>query len=419
MKINRISNNIKNHTITSVKKNNNTINSDRPEFSYSKIPANPEYYQATRNINFLSNGGFLAIPSGTKKEVRKITIHIPTQDDDKITLELDEKEAALFLNKDGQIDNKITSAFVEIYTEYYGRTKEKYKKERDFLLKILNDNSPNKLIAINPFQEMKQAFEETFEGDSESYIENFLPSIRDKDERKTLAAQYLRMIEENFAKSSHTCAVEAMHIIALSKTEDGLDLSNYATKNEIAVIIADFSKRVGYNCFDCIVENSKDSQGTFDIDTCLKISKIVLHLFPECDPRELIEKVGNTIKEIKEKDPKNYEHAIEVLTKIIENDGIDFSKDPNDIECFMECFNPINGNYDFESEKILLELFDIVGDWFESLTQNNSGRSEDNFKKTVTKAIKSYFAFARDQQTGEIKKDFISPSEFLENYTIL
>ncbi|MBQ4646849.1 MAG: hypothetical protein IJB79_05835 [Candidatus Gastranaerophilales bacterium] len=423
MKINKLDRN----TIKVNQYSRNKLNKKENSFltienNYAKAPSNPKYYQIANNISFCSNVHFLAIPIGHKNKIEGIILQIPTQDNDRITLEFEENEAQLFLNQFGQIDNNIVKAYVEIYTKYYSIQKAKYEKEKEFLLKVLNDNSPNKFISLNPFEERKHAFEESFKADNDDYIENYLLNIKDKNERKSLAAQCLTNCEENFAKSSHTCAAEAMFIIALSKTPQGLDLSNYEIKNEIAVIIANFSKRVDLNCFDLIIENSQDKNGNFDIDFCLKLSRIILHLFNDIDPREQIENVASTLRYIQEKDSKNYIQATFALTSFIQDGAMDFSADSEDIQTFYNCFNPISEKFEIEAQKILQNFYEILGSWYEENMPSEEEIGWDNYQKlykTITnKIINDYFKEARDSQSGKIKENFATPGEYLSNYTL-
>lgn len=423
MKIESLKNNIitiyKNYNFKNSK--NNTINASDNSIC-EKSPNNPKYYQAANNINFTSNANFIALTRGKKGTPKGVIVQIPFEDGDRITLEFEQEEAKVFLDKEGAIDNKTLKAFVEIYSEFYEKTKEKSQKERIFLLSVLNDNTSNKLRAINPFNETKQALESSMGADADNYLETFLMNIRDKEERKNLASQCLKNCEDNFAKSSHTCAMEALYIISLSKNEDGLDLSNFETKTQIAVIIANFNKRVNENCFNTIIQNSKDKNGEFDISFCLKMTKIILHLFNLDEPKKMIEKLAKTLRKIEEKDPKNSSETIVTLTKFIEDGALDFSDKSDDISCFMNCFNPITEKYDKKAKELLEEFFEMLGYWYEENKPQDEmdlEYFEENYKNISLKAIEEYFNSVRNPKTGEIKENHITPADFLENYSIL
>ena len=417
MKIQNISNKkIINYVQFTQKHNKNLKLKYQNEALQAKAPSNPKYYHATNNINFTSNTYYLAIPTKPKTSSTKgLVLQIPLEEDEKVTLEFEEDEAKYFFKKDGTLNSEAIESFVEIYGKFYRIRKEKYKKESSFLRGVLDDKTPNKIISLNPHEDTKNAFIKSCASDPDDYIETLLSNIIDREERKNLAEILLDKCKETFITSSHTIAMEALYIIALSLNEDDIDLSNLEKKNEIAVNIAAFSKDTETKCFKQIINSSKNHNGEFDIDFCLYLTRILVSQFSEKDAEEQIKEASLVLKNIIEKDPEHSIEAIEALIEFFIKDAL--SLDEEETDCFMNCFNPINGEYEKDAQQILKDFFSILPNWY----ANNFSfdKNYTSYRNVALTAIKDYFTQERNPVDGKLKENFKSPSDFLENYRIL
>lgn len=414
MKIQNInSKNLTNYkSVINIKKktteNNRVANNTREE----KI-INPKYYQVANNINFTSKIYYLATLTQKKAGSSEcLTLRIPLKDSDSITLEFSEKETALFFKKNEKLDKETLDFFVDYYMKHHKEKQAKYERDKAYLISVLNGEIPNNTIAFNPIQNKIEAFKKAADAEPDEYLQTLINNIADDNERCELASKLLEKCEEKYAKSTYTCAKEIIYLIALSKKGDKLDLSDIDIKTEIAIYVTELEEITSQNCYDLIIEASKDSKGDFDLILCLYLSKILINLFDETDIEAQIKNISSILKEISQKDQKHKNEAMNEFTTLIEK-GVLNPNNKREANCFMICFNPKNNNFELEAAELLDELLELLDKWCAQIYNFT------DIKAISSKVINDYFNEIRNPQTGNLSTNHISPSEFLENYQIL
>ncbi len=411
MKITNITTNkIQNNTISNTNFQKNYQNNTQDKINYTKAPNNPKYYQISNNISFCSSSYFIAKPTKTG-----ITIQIPMDSKDKITLNFSLDEAKIFLNDNGTIDNKIVERYIEIFKEFYAARKEIYEQQKEMLERTIKESNRNKIISLNTKEDLDNAHK-IASNDEERYMECYLSNINDDCERKKAAETFLSSLEEKMAKSTHTIAKEALYLITISKLSDDKDDKANEKKAQIASAIAGYEEINFGKYFDDLIQNSTDENGNFDLDLCYKISKLLLLSYYSPEAEYEIENLSSIVNFLKEKDPKNYEESYNAILYLSEQGIINLSYGNDNLSTFLNCYNPKTNSFDNKAPRILLEFFDKGSQW---IYKNIDDLNEDNidyYAQELQVMANEYFSLIRNQKTGEIIKDYLSVDEFFEAY---
>ena len=261
------------------------------------LPHYPKGYQTVNNIYFSGNAKFLAYPvKNENNKISSIKIYIPSQNKDSCRFELDEADSVKILTtKTGTIDNLAIGLIAELFSDYYKIAKSKFEKEKAFLKSILEDN--NETYLINARQNTYEAFEKTLNNDSENYLEFLFSNIQDTRYKQELALVYLELIEEKIAQSAMTCVQEALMVLKLSKKENKFDMSNLDIKRDIAIHSINYSKSTSCNCTELIIDNSKDKNGTIDLNFALKLAQTLNNSTEKRSPEEEIPNLAQKLKQ--------------------------------------------------------------------------------------------------------------------------
>ena len=378
-------------------------------------PNNPKYYQVFNNISFGSNAHFYAITKRTSKGT-SVVIQIPTENEDRIKLEFSPQEAGIFLNENDIIDNKMVETFVEIYTKFYTVQKEKHEEESKLLKRIIQESSKNKVIVID--REIDNESLRTFKGVSENnFIEAYLSNIQDDLRRKEIAESFLEKNEKRYAKSIHSAGKTALYLMHLSKTNNGIDLSDFDKKAEIVTSIVGFGESCEGDYFKELIENSKDENGNFDIDLCHKISELLPTVYYSPTPKEDIENIAQRIECLKDKDPKNFEKSYEALLNMAEIGIIKLSLYSDNFNQFLNLFNPKTGVFEEQTIPLLIDFTDSCLDWYSDNVQEVDEENATECAEYIQTMANEYFSLIRDYQTGEIIENPLSIGDFFNAYT--
>lgn len=314
MKINKIQENIitfskyKNEHLQTKKENANI------EEQSLNLPNNPKYYQALNYINF--KGNFIALPHKKDGQIKALKVRIPLNQDDKVTLEFSKQDSIeVFLNKDGSLDTKALDFFAKHYSSFYEAKKEMYIKEKQSLLKILNDKSSN-LRVLDPIRDIQTALlKNEKEENNITYGANLLDDLMDSETKKDFAAMRLNRIEEEFKTYSITLAKELTTVLKLSKQQDGtIDEKDLSKKISIGVMLTYYNGEVGKNCSDYIFNLSKNKNGEIDLDFCQTMLEILINCSNAASIKEEIDETAKLVKEYQSKEPNDY---IDIIRDLI------------------------------------------------------------------------------------------------------
>lgn len=435
MKITKISGEkiitLKPHQTNKKYQNTNIItNQNRQE----KTSLPPKYYQAINSISFGKNNNFyFAAPSYDKNgKMHSLKFHIPFGDEESPRLVMQEKEVPYFQDENGYPDNKTIQFYIGLFKDYYGARRQKFAKDRDYLIDVLKGKEDKNIDSICPQENLSFALESANEAQDEDYLQTLIGNIHNPEQKKEMASRQMEIVRMNYIKSAITCAREAFYVLKLSKTEDGIDDSNLDIKRDIAILTANYVEDTGEECLDTIIEYSKDENGEFNLEVCYYISRLLLNILNQDTAESQIKLTSNCVKEIIKKDPQNYQKAMDALMEVQDKGGIDISQSEDDFKCFLNCFNPKTGKFDQKAFEKLKELFEATGTWW---NENNADEIEDSyrtfsmvFRDICLVLIDEYFNESRNQFDGKIMDDAPNPFEFIsnrgdnyieENFTIL
>ena len=185
--------------------------------------------------------------------------------------------------------------FVELFSDYYKIAKKKFEDEKAFLTTILQDK--NEVCILNAKENVNEAFKKTVESQEEDYLQTLFNNIQDTRYKKELANVYLELINEKIAQTAMKCAKEALMVLKLSKKDYSIDMTNLDIKRDIAVNCVDYSKFIGYNCSELIIENSKDEKGNINLDFALKLAQTLQETKPTQQPKENIPILAKLLKQ--------------------------------------------------------------------------------------------------------------------------
>lgn len=313
MKINKIQENIitfskyKNEHLQIKKENANA------EEQNLNLPNNPKYYQALNYINF--KGNFIALPHKKDGEIKGLKVRIPLNHDDKITLEFSKHDSIdVFLDEDGSLDTKALDFFAKHYASFYETKKEMYEKEKQSLLKILNDNS-SKLRVLDPKRDIQAALlKNEKEENYITYGANLLDDLMDSETKKDFASMRLNRIEEEFKTYSITLAKELITVLKLSKQQDGtIDEKDLSKKISIGVMSTYYNGEVGKDCSDYIFNLSKNKNGKIDLDFCQTVLEVLINCSNGVLIKEEIDETVKLVKEYQLDEPCDYTDTIRDL----------------------------------------------------------------------------------------------------------
>lgn len=264
--------------------------------NYPKID-DLKYYQAINSLYFTGNAKFLAYPVKNKEnKTTSIKVYIPLENKDSTTFEFDEAPSIRLLTKEtGAIDILAMGIFVELFSDYYKIAKKKFEDEKAFLTTILQDK--NEVCILNAKENTNEAFKKTAESQEEDYLQTLFNNIQDTRYKKELANVYLELINEKIAQTAMKCAKEALMVLKLSKKDYSIDMTNLDIKRDIAVNCVDYSKFIGYNCSELIIENSKDEKGNINLDFALKLAQTLQETKPTQHPKENIPILAKLLKQ--------------------------------------------------------------------------------------------------------------------------
>ncbi len=274
----------------------NQINIQNNNENYPKID-DLKYYQAINSLYFTGNAKFLAYPIKNKEnKTTSIKVYIPQENKDSSTFEFDEAPSIKLLTKEtGAIDILAMGIFVELFSDYYKIAKKKFEDEKAFLTTILQDE--NEVCILNARENINEAFRKTTESQGEDYLITLFGNIQDTRYKKELAGVYLELVNEKIAQTAMKCAKEALMVLKLSKNGYSIDMTKLDIKRDIAVNCVNYSKFIGYNCSELIIDNSKDETGNVDLDFTLKLAQTLQETKPTQHPKESIPILAKLLKQ--------------------------------------------------------------------------------------------------------------------------
>lgn len=331
-------------------------------------------------------------------------------------LRIDPDIISSYLSDDnGIVDDKKVKDFVSVYEQVLAHFIAKSEKEMEFLNEIAyGSNKTSKqsnIIYLNPNDEARQALLSTLMATEEDPLFSFF----DKMANPVLRRDYARDILSDYVITDDDFQDMAMkgtlRIFDMSKTSNGYDLSDMDKKIKLVEMLEKLENEYSVdNIAQEFLDSVKDSSGMIDFNFASNLSKLIQNsgVFV---PEMLISHRAEILRNFVGSDAENVDKIMRGITKLSTIYEVDDASDAFEL-IFQEAFNPITDKYD---EQAFEELYSIVAN---VVTATDSiGLCDENEVDALVEQhvdlVQGYFDEIRDENTGLIKRNHISPKEYL------
>ena len=381
----------------------------------SKIACPVETMQAYNNVSFSSASTFYVLDRKTQKP-KGILNKISLDSGKTYDLRIDSDIISSHLSdKNGNIDNEKVKSFISVYEQVLGHFVSKSEKEIEFLNEIAyGSNKATKksnLIYFNPNDEARQALLSTLMATEEDPLFSFF----DKMENPVLRRDYARDILADYVITDDDFQDMALkgtlRIFDMSRTQNGYDLSDMDKKIKLVEMLEKLENEYSVdNIAQEFLDSVKDSEGKVDFAFANNLSKLIQNsgVFV---PEMLVSHRAEILRNFANSDIENSDKIMQGITKLSTIYEVDDASDAFEL-MFEEAFNPLTLKYD---EQAFKELYLIVANVV-TATDSIGTCDEDEIDELIeqqVELVQDYFVEIRDENTGRIKKNHISPKEYL------
>ncbi|MBQ3494262.1 MAG: hypothetical protein IJA69_02495, partial [Clostridia bacterium] len=315
----------------------------------------------------------------------------------------------------GNVDDNRVKDFVSVYEQVLGHFVSKSEKEMEFLSEIAyGSNKTSKqsnIIYMNPNDEARQALLSTIMASEDDPLFSFF----DKMANPVLRRDYARDILSDYVITDDDFQDMTMkgtlRIFDMSKTSNGYDLSDMDKKIKLVEMLEKLENEYSVdNVAQDFLVAVKGTDGKVDFSFANNLSKLIQNsgvFLPEM----LVSHRAEILRNFTNSDVENADKIAQGITKLSTIYEVDDASDAFEL-IFEEAFNPVTGKYD---EQAFEELFSIVANVVNA-TDSIGTCDEDDVDELVEQQVdivQGYFDEIRDENTGKIKKNHISPKEYL------
>ncbi len=406
---------------TSLSNQKNIINS-------TPAVCNPYFYKSYSNISFCKNKeesstqNYFILQDNTGSPVKIVNRHTLASGK---TINITIGKSTIdrfFTRQNGDLDKDSIQKFISIFEAVLQNIIHQEEKENEFLKSVIEGKNPtlpkDKISYLNPHDDIVNSMLSSLSTSSDAFIYSFINGIKDEKLRKDFAVELLTKTIQTPQEKYDKAMKRTSCIFEMCKTPNGYDYSEIDKKMQLASKLEDIEINYGVKDIKAgltseIIEHSKRANGIFDIN----FAQTLIELISNSDyfsPNKLIKHRSDIIKTFSAIDSENQEEILRTMTKLSSLFEVDDEND--DFESVLiQAFNPITNKFDKKAATLLLELVPLV----KKATEDMPIKTDEDFENFLQKQlelIRHYFETIRDNQTGEIKQNYISPEEYINNW---
>lgn len=388
---------------------------------------NPYFYKSYNNISFGKNKeesstqNYFILQDNTGSPEKIVNRHTLASGK-KINITIGKSTIDKFFTRpNGDLDRDLVQKFISIFGVVLQNITNQEEKENEFLKSVIEGKNPtlpkDKISYLNPHDDIANSMLSSLSTSSDDFIYSFINGIKDEKLRKEFAIELLTKTNQTPEEKYNKAMKRTSCIFEMCKTPNGYDFSDIDKKMQLALRLEDIERDYGVrdieeDLISEIIQHSKGTNGNFDVNFAQTLIELISNSNSFL-PNKLVKHRSDIIKTFSAIDPESHEEIISTMTKlsaIFEID--DWNKDFESV--LIQAFNPITNKFDTKAAALLLELVPLVK---EATDDMPIGIEEDfkNYLLKQQKLIKNYFVTVREKQTGEIKQDYISPEEYIND----
>lgn len=388
---------------------------------------NPYFYKAYNNISFGKNKeesstqNYFILQDNTGSPEKIVNRHTLASGK-KINITIGKSTIDKFFTRpNGDLDKDSIQKFISIFEAVLQNMINQENQKNEFLKSVVKGEKPtlqkNKVSYLNPHDDIANSMLSSLSTSSDDFIYSFINGIKDEKLRKEFAIELLTKTNQTPQEKYNKAMKRTSCIFEMCKTPNGYDFSDIDKKMQLALRLEDIERDYGVrdieeDLISEIIQHSKGTNGNFDVNFAQTLIELICNSNSFL-PNKLVKHRSDIIKSFSAIDPEKHKEIISTITNlsaIFEID--DGNKDFESI--LIQAFNPITNKFDTKAATLLLELVPLV----KEATDDMPIETEEDFKNYLLKQqelIKNYFEAVRDKQTGEIKQDYISPEEYIND----
>lgn len=410
------------HKVNSSHNNQDIIKNSTPAI------CDPYFYQSYNNISFGQSHEIPEQPTylilKDNKDCSMKIIGILTLDSgEKVTITLNKSTIEkFFIQNNCELDKNSIQKFLSIYKIILQEITTQENKEKQFLEDVAKGESPrtpiDNISYLNPQDDLRNSMLSSLSEPSDNFIYSFFNGIKDDKLRQNFAKKFLSQYNQAPQSRFDKAMQRTSCVFEICETQEGYDFSNIEQKIQIAIKLEDIKRNYGVidieeDLTSDIIQHSKDKTGKFNIG----LAQALIELIKNSNsfiPDKLVKHRSDIINIFSAMDSNKQNEITDVIVKL--SSVLEVDDTNNDFEtALVQIFNPITGNFDEKAAELLLELAPLVKDATESLPIE----TKEDYSRYLQKQrdlIIDYFKIIRNEETGEIKQNSISPEEYIRQY---
>lgn len=389
---------------------------------------NPYFYQSYNSISFGESHEIPEQPTylilkDNKGCSSKILGILTLDSGEKVTITLSKSIIEKFLtHNNGELDKNSIQKFLSIYKVILQEITTLENKENQFLEAVAKGESPitpiDNISYLNPQDDLRNSMLSSLSESSDNFIYSFFNGIKDDKLRQNFAKKFLTKYNQVTQSRFDKAMERTSRVFEICKIKGGYDFSNIKQKIQIAIKLEDIKRNYGVidieeDLTSDIIQHSKDKNGKFNIEFANALIELIKNS-NSFIPNKLVKHRSDIINTFSAIDTENKEEIIRTMTKLSSLFEIDDEND-NFESVLIQAFNPITNKFDKKAATLILELVPLVKEATDDMPIQTDEDFE-NFLQKQLELIRHYFETIRDNQTGEIKQNYISPEEYINNW---
>ncbi len=389
---------------------------------------NQYFYQPHNNISFGKANENPELPSylilkDNKRGSSKILGILTLDSGEKVTITLSKNIIEKFLTQNnGELDKNSIQKFLSIYKIILQEITNQENKEKQFLEAVAKGESPRTPIDnvsyLNPQDDLRNSILSSLSEPSDNFIYSFFNGIKDDKLRQNFAKKFLSQYNQAPQSRFDKAMQRTSCVFEICKTQEGYDFSNIEQKIQIAIKLEDIKRNYGVidieeDLTSDIIQHSKDKTGKFNIGFAQALIELIKNS-NSFIPDKLVKHRSDIINIFSAMDSNKQNEITDTIVKL--SSVLEIDDTNNNFEAaLIQIFNPVTGNFDEKAAELLLELAPLVTEATESLPIETK-EDYSRYLQRQRKLIRDYFKIIRNDETGEIKQNSISPEEYIRQY---